>query len=149
MYKRNKNLSGAWSAAPTPLTESLKIDVSSVKRMVKHHIRLNQKGLFIGGTCGEGPFLKRDEFRKLTTAVTQASNGKILIASQVTDNSYSRISDNINAAKDDGADIAIIAEPWFSACVNKDDMLKYYMESIENSKLPVGIYSRGGKTCRQ
>jgi len=55
-FKRN-DLAGAWSASPTPFTESLKIDLSSVKRMIKHHIRLGQKGVFVGGTCGEGPWL--------------------------------------------------------------------------------------------
>lgn len=146
MSKKFKDLSGAWSATPTPLTASLKVDKASVKRMVKHHIRLDQKGIFIGGTCGEGPFLKRDEFRKLTEAVAQASNGQILVAAQVTDNSYTRVLDNIKAAKADGADIAIIAEPWFIGCIDQpDDMLNYYMKTIEGSKLPVGLYSRGAK----
>ena len=146
MEKKQKDLSGAWSATPTPLTQSLKIDKVSVKCMVKHHIRLNQKGIFIGGTCGEGPFLKRDEFRKLTATVTEANNSEMLIAVQVTDNSYDRVLDNIKAAKADGVDLAIIAEPWFIGCIdNADDMLNYYMKSIENSKLPIGIYSRGAK----
>lgn len=145
MSKRFKDLSGAWSATPTPLTESLKIDTASVKRMVNHHIRLNQRGIFIGGTCGEGPFLPKKDFRKLTASVSEANSKQILVAVQVTDNSYAKVLDNIKDAKADGADIAVIAEPWFSACVKEDVMLKYYMESIEKSKLPVGIYSRGGQ----
>lgn len=145
MIKKSKNLTGAWSATPTPLTESLKIDAGSVKSMVEHHIRLKQTGLFTGGTCGEGPFLSRNDFRKLTTLTVQANKGQMVIAVQVTDNSYMKVLDNINAAKEDGADIAVIAEPWFCACVKEDVMFKYYMESIEKSKLPVCIYSRGAK----
>ena len=145
MIKGNKNLSGAWSATPTPLTGSLKIDKVSVKRMVKHHIRLNQRGVFIGGTCGEGPFLERGIFREFTSLVKEYNDGQMAIAVQVTDNSYMKVLDNIRAAKEDGADIAVIAEPWFSACVKEDIMLKYYMESIEKSRLPVCIYSRGAK----
>lgn len=84
MNKSYIDLSGAWSATPTPLTKSLKIDTASVKRLVKHHDRLSQKGLFVGGTCGEGPFLKRREFRRLTASVTEANNGRMVIAVQVT-----------------------------------------------------------------
>ena len=61
-----KSLAGAWSAAPTPFTKSLTIDSASVRRMVKHHIRLKQKGIFIAGTCGEGPWLRRADMRKLS-----------------------------------------------------------------------------------
>jgi dihydrodipicolinate synthase/N-acetylneuraminate lyase len=142
--KNNKDLSGAWSATPTPLTESMKIDTPSVKRLVKHHIRLRQKGVFVGGTCGEGPFLKRQDFRRMTSSIAQANNGCMIIAVQVTDNSYARVLDNIEAAKADGADIAIVAEPWFTGPISENDILKYYLETAEKSKLPIGIYSRGG-----
>lgn len=145
MKKSYIDLSGAWSATPTPLTKSLKTDTASVKRLVKHHDRLSQKGLFVGGTCGEGPFLNRREFRRLTASVTEANNGRMVIAVQVTDNSYARVLDNIEAAKADGANIAIIAEPWFTGPVGENDILKYYLESAEKSKLPIGIYSRGGR----
>ena len=48
-------LSGVWSATPTPLTQKMTVDTQSVKRMVDRHLRLGIKGLFVAGTCGEGP----------------------------------------------------------------------------------------------
>ncbi len=139
------NLAGAWSAAPTPFTKTLKIDKPSVKRMIEHHVRLGQKGIFIGGTCGEGPFLPREDFRLLTRTVTESAKGRIAVAVQVSDNSYAKVLDNIKAAKEDGADIAVIAEPWFCGCVRPEGMLKYYTESIVKSVLPICVYSRGAK----
>lgn len=96
--------------------------------MVKHHIRLKQQGMFIGGTCGVGPYLPAREFHKFVASVSQADGDDILVAVQVTDNSYSKVIDKINEAKADGGDIAIIAEPWFSACMSEDALLKYYLE---------------------
>jgi dihydrodipicolinate synthase/N-acetylneuraminate lyase len=100
--------------------------------------------MFIGGTCGEGPFLPRKEFRRLTTLVVEANNGKMAIAVQVTDNSFSKVLDNIAQAKTDGADIAVVAEPWFAGAWTREDFfLKHYLEIAERSPLPIGIYSRG------
>jgi dihydrodipicolinate synthase/N-acetylneuraminate lyase len=144
MRKSLQDLSGAWSAAPTPLTDSLKVDAASVRRMVKHHIRLGHRGMFICGTCGEGPFLLRKELRRLTTLATEANNGKMAIAVQVTDNSFSKVLDNIAQAKTDGADIAVVAEPWFAGAWTREEFfLKHYLEIAERSPLPIGIYSRG------
>jgi dihydrodipicolinate synthase/N-acetylneuraminate lyase len=143
MSKRLLNLSGAWSAAPTPLTDSLKVDAASVRRMVKHHLRLGHAGMFIAGTCGEGPFLSRKETRRLTSIVTQANNGRMAIAVQVTDNSFSRVLDNIVQAKADGADVAVVAEPWFiGPQTSKTLFLEHYLKIAESSTLPIGIYCR-------
>lgn len=139
------NYTGAWSAAPTPFTKQLKIDKTSLKRMIDHHIQLGQSGIFLGGTCGEGPFIRREDFRELTSSAAKYCDGKIILAVQVTDNSYAKVIDNIKAAKDDGAQVAVIAEPWFCGCMREDDLLKYYTESIAKSVLPVCIYSRGAK----
>jgi dihydrodipicolinate synthase/N-acetylneuraminate lyase len=143
MQKEILDLAGAWSAAPTPFTESLAIDSASVRRMVKHHIRLKQKGVFIGGTCGEGPWLPRADMRKLTELVTAVNNGCMKIAVQVTDNSYSKVLEHIKNAKSDGADIAIVAEPWFTGPIRPECIEEYYLNIIDKSALPVGIYSRG------
>jgi 4-hydroxy-tetrahydrodipicolinate synthase len=136
------NISGAWSAAPTPFTKSLKVDATAIKRMVKRHINLGQKGMFIGGTCGEGPWMPRQDLRHLTSLVTESNNGQMTIAVQVTDNSFAKVLANIADAKSDGADIAVIAEPWFAG--PRDVVMEqYYMTVAEKSPLPLGVYSRG------
>ncbi|OHB55216.1 MAG: hypothetical protein A2Y12_09325 [Planctomycetes bacterium GWF2_42_9] len=140
----NRITSGAWSAAPTPFKQNLAIDLHSVRRMITHHIRLGLKGVFIGGTCGEGPWLPRTDLRKLTQACTETSNGKIAVAVQVTDNSYSKVLEHIKEAKADGADLAIVAEPWFAGPMS-NVLEKHYMEIADRSVLPIGFYSRSAK----
>ena len=143
MKTQMSDMVGAWSAAPTPFTQSLAIDSASVRRMVKHHIRLKQKGIFIGGTCGEGPWLRRTDMRKLTEVATTVANGCMKIAVQVTDNSYTKVLEHIKDAKADGADIAIVAEPWFTGPIHSECIEEQYLNIAEKSVLPVGIYSRG------
>jgi 4-hydroxy-tetrahydrodipicolinate synthase len=52
-----EQFNGVWSATPTPLDSKRRVDNASVKRLVAHHLRLGVKGLFLAGTCGEGPWL--------------------------------------------------------------------------------------------
>jgi len=138
-----KQIQGVWSATPTPLTDSLKIDKLAVNRLVEHHVRLGVKGFFLCGTCGEGPWLT-DNLRADMLRYTVAANQKrMLISMQVTDNSEIRMLKNIESAHKLGADIAIIAPPYMPLTSTPDRLLKLYIRTIEASTLPVGVYDRG------
>ena len=136
-------LTGVWSATPTPLTSAMKLDVVSVKRMVEHHLRLGVKGLFLAGTCGEGPVMPEKMKEDLVRATADCAKGRLVLAAQVTDNSAARILDNIHAMKRCGADVAVIAPPYFAIESTKDGLLRTYVDAIRASDLPVGIYDRG------
>lgn len=140
---------GVWSAAPTPLDDKLKIDRSSVKRSIEHHLRLGVRGLFVAGTCGEGPWLPDGDRRLLTQLSVKESKGRLPIAVQVTDNSAPRILDKIKQAKEDGADFAVIAPPHFAFNVTPNNLRDLYLEAIGKSVLPVILYhfGLGGKTA--
>ncbi len=134
---------GVWSAAPTPFTAKMEIDVDSVERMVEHHVRLGVKGLFLCGTNGEGPWLTDERRRMMVQSVVRFSRGRLPVAVQVTDNSAARIIDNMQAVKEDGADIAVIAPPFFLNNATPMNILRLYREAIRGCPLPVGIYDRG------
>jgi 4-hydroxy-tetrahydrodipicolinate synthase len=139
----DKRLSGVWSATPTPFDKKFQVDARSIKRMVDHHVRLGVNGLFLGGTCGEGAWLTLRQFERLVSVTAECSKGRLLIAAQVTDNSASRIIENIDSAKRAGADIAVIAPPHFLLNATADNLLELYRDAIRASSLPVGVYDRG------
>jgi 4-hydroxy-tetrahydrodipicolinate synthase len=72
-----------------------------------------------------------------------AAKGRLAIAVQVSDNSSDRILDNIAAAKEDGADMAVIAPPSFLMNATPANIERLYLEAIEASTIPIGIYDRG------
>ena len=111
--------------------------------MVGHHLRLGIKGLFLAGTNGEGPWLPEREKRRLVAGVANHAGGKMVVAVQVTDNSPARVIDNMRAAKEDGADIAVIAPPYVFFNATIATLFEYYHEAIEQCPLPVGIYDKG------
>jgi len=134
---------GVWSASPTPFTNRMSIDTVSVKRLVEHHIRLGVKGIFLCGTCGEGPWMPERDRRALVRAAVAAARGRLVIAVQVTDNSAARILDNMRSVAEDGADMAVIAPPYFLLNATTDNVVALYVEAIRGCPLPVGVYDRG------
>jgi 4-hydroxy-tetrahydrodipicolinate synthase len=100
-----------WSALPTPLTPDFRVDEPSVERVIQAAVRDGINGVFLAGTCGEGPWLPDRERQRLVRCAVRAAGGKLKIAAQVSDNSVPRIIDNAQAAAEAGADYAIIAAP--------------------------------------
>lgn len=134
---------GVWSATPTPFDDKMRVDEKSLARLIEHHLRLGVKGLFLAGTCGEGPWMPDTTRRRLVQSTVALGNGRLGIAVQVTDNSSARIGENINQAKEDGADLVVIAPPYFLINATPQNIEKLYVEAIDKSTLPVGIYDRG------
>lgn len=134
---------GVWSATPTPLDDKKRIDEKSLARLIDHHIRLGVRGLFLAGTCGEGPWLPDAQRQRLVRSAVAASAGRLHISVQVTDNSAARMLDNIAQAKECGADFAVIAPPYFLMNATPANIEKLYVETIEKSVLPTALYDRG------
>jgi len=150
MAIKASRLKGSWSAAPTPFTGGIKIDAAAVRRMIRHHIGTGQKGIFLGGTCGEGPFMPRKDLLRLAAIAVAENQNKMTIAVQATDNSYARVLDNIRNLKREGIDVAVVAEPWFLTPFVREEVIEeYYLKAIEESPSPVCIYIRGGVIPRK
>jgi 4-hydroxy-tetrahydrodipicolinate synthase len=138
-----EKLRGIWSAAPTPLTDNYEIDEISIERLVAHHNRLGINGIFLAGTCGEGPWLDDRRRATLLKSTIKHNQSKMLISIQATDNSAMRMLDNIKRFADLGADIAIVAPPFFSMKVSQEYLADMFLEIIDKSPLPMGFYHRG------
>jgi dihydrodipicolinate synthase/N-acetylneuraminate lyase len=134
---------GVWSATPTPLTTGRRVDVASVPRLVDHHVKMGVSGLMLAGTCGEGPWLSDVDRETLVRTVVKFASGRLRIAVQVTDNSAARTLDSIEKAATWGAEIAVVAQPYFFLNGTADRQLQFYREIARNSALPMGFYDRG------
>ncbi len=142
--KNRKRLpGGVWSAAPTPFDARMELDKDALERMLEHDRRLGINGYFIAGTNGEGPWMRDAQRRQLLEYYVRRVRGRVPLAMQVTDNSAARMLDNIAMARDAGADVAVIAPPYFIANKTPAHILQIYLEAVRRSPLPIGIYDRG------
>jgi len=138
-----KRFSGIWSATPTPLRDDGTLDSPALSRLVAHHQKLKVDGLFLGGTCGEGPWLRDGERRELVRTVGAEAAGNLRIAGQGADNSAARILDQIDRAREDGAEVAIMAEPYFLLNATPENLNRLVTDVAKRSSLPLGLYNRG------
>ncbi len=132
-----------WSAVPTPLTENLTVDVDSIPGVIEDAIAAGMSGLFLGGTCGEGPWLPDTERVRLVAAAAQAAGGRLKLAAQVSDNSVPRVRDNVRRMADAGAEVAIISSPATFMNPTADRVVDFFRGAVEASELPVGLYDLG------
>lgn len=138
-----ENIAGVWSATPTPFTDELQLDVESIPRLIEHHLRLKIKGIFLGGTSGEGPWMSDAMRIQLANEIVKSNQERMLLAMQITDNSAMQMIENIKRIEDTGIDIAVIAPPFFQINASQEYLKNLYFEVIENSSLPIGVYHRG------
>jgi 4-hydroxy-tetrahydrodipicolinate synthase len=129
-----------WSATPTPFLADGQIDHASLERVAAQHLRLGVTGLFLAGTCGEGPFMRNDQRIELIRAMKRLAGGRLHLAVQVSDTSAMRVKDNILGAQDAGADSVVIAAPWLARFAEKRFCRRYFAEPLEAARAPVGIY---------
>ena len=132
-----------WSAAPTPLTRGREVDVASLERMIEAAVSDGMNGLFLAGTCGEGPWLPNRERHRLVKAAVAAAHGRLAIAAQVSDNSVPRVLDNIREMADAGAELAVISHPGLMMNATPERITAFFEEAVQTSALPVGIYDWG------
>lgn len=149
MSKTATNIGGVWSATPTPFHEDLSVDSSSVERLINHHCELEISGIMFGGTCGEGPWMPLSDLEELTRVGVSAAGGRMQIAVQVTDNSARRMLANIDRVAAAGAEIAVVASPYFLLNTNSQSLFEMYREVIRQSRLPIGFYDRGKHAAYQ
>jgi 4-hydroxy-tetrahydrodipicolinate synthase len=132
-----------WSAVPTPLNPDLTVDIPAVERTIRDAIAGGIQGVFLAGTCGEGPWLPDRERSRLVKATVAAAGGKLKIAAQVSDNSVPRILDNVARMAEAGADFGIIAAPATMLNATPDRISALFIEAASASPLPVGVYDLG------
>jgi len=118
----------------------MRVDKIAVRRLVEHHLRLGVNGLFLCGSCGEGPWMRNEQRRTMIHSTAEYAGGRLVLAAQVTDNSSARILDNMRLVKEAGADVAVIAPPFCHRNPTARNIADLYIEAIRESPLPVGIY---------
>jgi dihydrodipicolinate synthase/N-acetylneuraminate lyase len=131
-----------WSATPTPFLEDGSLDAGGIERTVEHHVRLGVKGLFVGGTCGEGPFMPDAQRVELVRRMKKAAGGRLHVMAQVSDTSAARVKENMRRLTDAGADSLALAPPPSLGFGSRAFLRRYFLEPMEQAAIPLAIYIR-------
>ena len=133
-----------WSASPTPFLSDGALDAQGIRNLVEQHARLGVTGLFLGGSCGEGPYMPASQLADLVEQAALAADGRFPIAAQVSDTSAARVCENMRRMRDAGAQVLVMAPPWIASFATPRFLRRYFMESLNQAPLPVGVYLIAG-----
>lgn len=124
----------------TPLTEDLTLDVDALERLVAHLVDGGVHGLFILGSCGEGPVLSPSIQRELISRTTSLVAGRIPVLVGITDACVSESVGLAGHAADAGADAVVAAAPFYFP-ISQPQLAQWAEQLAAKVPLPMLFYN--------
>lgn len=125
----------------TPLTPDGHVDVPAVGRLVQHLAARGVDGLFVLGSCGEGPTLPRAERIAAVRAFADAARDRLPILVGVPDTSTPRVLEAASDAEAAGADALAVMTPCYFLDPDERYVEAHVRAVVAATRLPVMLYN--------
>ncbi len=135
------------TAMATPFDDDEKLDVLGAARLARHLVDHGTDTLVLVGTTGESPTLTPDEVALLVVAVRDAVGTEAQIVVGTGTNSTNATVTQTRAARDLGADGALVVSPYYNR-PDHDGMMRHFTTVAEATDLPVMLYDIPHRTGR-
>jgi len=142
--KTRKNFEGVTTALVTPFKRG-RVDLVSLKRLVRHQLDNGIAGFVVSGTTGESPTLEKSEVEQIFKTVRKASDGAVPILLGTGTNDTKETVARTKAAKKLGADGALVVTPYYNKPPQRG-LVAHYKEIAKNAGLPIILYNVPGRT---
>ncbi len=127
----------------TPLVEADRLDVAGLERLVDRLLTGGVHGLFLLGTCGEGPSLAGEVRRELVERVCRQARGRAAVLVAVTSAAAGESLALARHAADVGADAVVLAPPFYFP-ITQQELAGAVERLAAASPLPVMLYNTPG-----
>lgn len=124
----------------TPLAGPDQVDVAALERLIEHLIDGGVHGLFLLGSCGEGPSLGAHCRRELVDRTCSQVAGRIPILVGITDTAASESVALAEHAARAGADALVCSAPYYFP-IDQEDLAGYFTRLVPRLPLPVLLYN--------
>lgn len=135
------DLVGVIPPAITPLTPEGRVDPPGVQQLVDHLLRGGVDGIFVLGSCGEGPTLARSDRSAAIRAFVEGAAGRVPILAGIGETSTARALEAAADAEAAGADALAVMVPQYFL----DDDERYVAAHVETiaaaARLPLLLYN--------
>lgn len=137
-----QEMSGAYTALFTPLTQDNRVNVEMLGRMVEFHLARGLRGFYLTGSTGEGFLLSGEERRQVVEAVVKANRGRgkviVHVGCLATDDAVALA----RHAADSGVDwVSSVGPVYFGQSF--EGAYRHYKRIAEATDLPFMVYSIG------
>lgn len=135
---------GSITALVTPF-DGEQVDEKSFQSFVDWQIKSGTKALVPTGTTGESPTLSHPEHDRVVKLCIEAAGGRVPVMAGTGSNNTAEAIRLTRAAKDAGADAALIATPYYNK-PSQDGLYAHY-EAIHNAvDIPIYVYNIPGRS---
>ena len=145
MTQLAQNIQGSIVASVTPMFEDGGVDWKSLEKLVEWHIQQGTHSIVAVGTTGEASTLSMEEHIKVIQEVIRVANKRIPIIAGTGANSTREAIELTQAAKDVGADAALLVTPYYNK-PTQEGLYQHYKAIAEAVEIPQILYNVPGRT---
>ena len=145
MTQQAQTIQGSIVAIVTPMFEDGGVDWKSLEKLVEWHIQQGTHSIVAVGTTGEASTLSMEEHIKVIQEVIRVANKRIPIIAGTGANSTREAIELTQAAKDVGADAALLVTPYYNK-PTQEGLYQHYKAIAEAVEIPQILYNVPGRT---
>ncbi|MBF0142972.1 MAG: 4-hydroxy-tetrahydrodipicolinate synthase [Magnetococcales bacterium] len=136
---------GVWAAVITPFKEG-RLDEEAFGRLIDHLVAGGIDGLVPCGTTGESATLTHEEHEAVIRACLARAKGRVPVVAGTGSNSTSESIALTRAAKEAGADAALLITPYYNK-PTQEGLYRHYRAVAEAVDIPIVLYNVPGRTA--
>ena len=137
---------GSMVALVTPMFDDGSVDFDNLKKLVDFHIDNGTNAIVAVGTTGESATLEPNEHITVVEAVVRHAAGRIPVIAGTGANSTSEAIHLTAAAKEVGADAALLVTPYYNK-PTQEGLFQHYSAVAAAVDIPQILYNVPGRTA--
>lgn len=139
-------ISGSIVAVVTPMTPEGALDFEALDALLEWHVASGTDAIVAVGTTGESPTLDVDEHLGVIAHVVKVIAGRMPVIAGTGANSTSEAIEWTAAARDVGADAALLVTPYYNK-LSQRGLYAHYKAIAEAVDIPQILYNVPGRTA--
>lgn len=145
MTQQAQTIQGSIVAIVTPMLKDGRVDWKGLEKLVEWHIEQGTNSIVAVGTTGEASTLSMEEHTQVIKEIIRVANKRIPIIAGTGANSTREAIELTKAAKDLGADAALLVTPYYNK-PTQEGLYQHYKAIAEAVELPLILYNVPGRT---
>jgi 4-hydroxy-tetrahydrodipicolinate synthase len=142
------NVKGVIAAVATPIDSKENLDENGLRRLISYLTEGGINGLFVLGSCGEGPALIDKVKLKTVEVAVEEANGNIPVFAGALETSTMRSVEFSSKLKSAGADAVVILPPYYFPAYDDQAIICHYSSIAAKVDLPIIAYNIPNATNR-
>ncbi|MEE9325922.1 MAG: 4-hydroxy-tetrahydrodipicolinate synthase [Cocleimonas sp.] len=137
---------GSMVALATPMKNTGKLDVDALEALIAFHVENGTDAIVAMGTTGESATFSHEEHRKVVKLIIELVAGNIPVIAGTGSNSTAEAIALTQAAKEDGADAALLVSPYYNK-PPQEGLFQHHKAIAEQVAIPQLLYNVPGRTA--